>query len=253
MDGATEHVRALADRVVDAALELGPLGAALLAGSGARGDADYFSDVDLLLYVDELPPEDRLDRLRDALGGTNPVPIAPPQLVRLEDVHGPVAEAPLGAPRGTPAPGRGAARPLARAGVGVSGRAPPGGDRAPLAFLSALVVRGGDGSARRRALAARHAARGGVQPARRARGAEPRLLRALRAEAVAHPRGEVRARPATACRSRSALWLPPAEAANELGRLVLETGDNVARELPGLELPLRRPPGTRVQPWRTEP
>jgi predicted nucleotidyltransferase len=55
MDGATEHVRALARRVTAAALELGPLRGALLAGSGARGDADFFSDVDLLLYVDELP------------------------------------------------------------------------------------------------------------------------------------------------------------------------------------------------------
>ena len=60
MDAATEHVRALARRVVEAALELGPVRAALLAGSGARGDADFFSDVDLLLYVDEPPPEDRL-------------------------------------------------------------------------------------------------------------------------------------------------------------------------------------------------
>jgi hypothetical protein len=31
MDAATEHVRALGDRVVEAALELGPLRAALLA------------------------------------------------------------------------------------------------------------------------------------------------------------------------------------------------------------------------------
>jgi len=84
MEAATEHVRALARRVVDAALELGPLSGALLAGSGARGDADFYSDVDLLLYVEELPPEDRLDRLREAVGGTNPIPIAPPHLVQFD-------------------------------------------------------------------------------------------------------------------------------------------------------------------------
>ena len=49
MADATEHVRALARRVVDAALALGPLRPAALAGSGARGDADRYSDVDLLL------------------------------------------------------------------------------------------------------------------------------------------------------------------------------------------------------------
>ena len=84
MDAATERVRSLARHVLDAALELGPLRAALLAGSGARGDADFYSDVDLLLYVDELPPDDRLDLLRERVGGTNPVPIAPPHLVQFE-------------------------------------------------------------------------------------------------------------------------------------------------------------------------
>jgi hypothetical protein len=87
MADPTEHVRALAGRVVAAALELGPLQAALLAGSGARGDADFYSDVDLLLYVDELPEEDRLDRLRESVGGTSPVPILAPYLVQF-DVDG---------------------------------------------------------------------------------------------------------------------------------------------------------------------
>jgi hypothetical protein len=44
--------------------------------------------------------------------------------------------------------------------------------------------------------------------------------------------------------------LSPDEAADELGRLVVETRDLVARELPELELPLRRPPGTRAEPWQ---
>ena len=56
--------------------------------------------------------------------------------------------------------------------------------------------------------------------------------------------------PGLADRLESLFRLPPAEAADELGRLVLETRDLVAEELPDLELPLRRPPGTRAEPWR---
>jgi hypothetical protein len=56
--------------------------------------------------------------------------------------------------------------------------------------------------------------------------------------------------PGLADRLESLFRLPAAEAAAELGRLVLETRGLVARELPDLELPLRRPPGTRAEPWR---
>jgi hypothetical protein len=55
--------------------------------------------------------------------------------------------------------------------------------------------------------------------------------------------------PRLADRLESLVQLPPTEAAAELGRLVVETRDLVARELPDLELPLRRPPGTRAEPW----
>jgi hypothetical protein len=75
-DAATGHVRALAGRVVEAGARLGPLRAALLDGSGARGDADFVSDVDLLLYVDEAR-RNRLALLRQAVGGERIVPIAP--------------------------------------------------------------------------------------------------------------------------------------------------------------------------------
>ena len=50
--------------------------------------------------------------------------------------------------------------------------------------------------------------------------------------------------PRLADRLEALLRLPPAETAADLGRLVVETRDLVGRELPGLELPLRRPPGT---------
>ena len=56
--------------------------------------------------------------------------------------------------------------------------------------------------------------------------------------------------PDLADRLERLVQLPAPEAAAELGSLVVETRDLVARELPDLELPLRRPPGTRAQPWQ---
>jgi hypothetical protein len=58
--------------------------------------------------------------------------------------------------------------------------------------------------------------------------------------------------PDLAGRLERLVHLAPADAADELGRLVVETRDLVSRELPDLELPLRRPPGTRAEPWQTE-
>jgi predicted nucleotidyltransferase len=68
----TEHLRQLANRLVGAALECVPLRAAMLAGSAGRGDADFYSDLDLLLYVDGLPAEETFTQIRNAVGGENP-------------------------------------------------------------------------------------------------------------------------------------------------------------------------------------
>jgi predicted nucleotidyltransferase len=78
MDDATGHLRALARRIVDEARERAPLRAALLTGSAGRGDADVYSDIDLLLYVDEIPPEKVLGQIREAVGGTDPIPKGEP-------------------------------------------------------------------------------------------------------------------------------------------------------------------------------
>jgi predicted nucleotidyltransferase len=40
-------------------------------GSAGRGDADFYSDLDLLLYVDELPPNETLTQIRTTVSGTN--------------------------------------------------------------------------------------------------------------------------------------------------------------------------------------
>jgi len=73
METATDRLRAIARRVVDEALARGQLRGALLAGSAGRGEADAWADVDLLLYVDELPPEGTLEEIRAAVGGVGPV------------------------------------------------------------------------------------------------------------------------------------------------------------------------------------
>jgi hypothetical protein len=55
--------------------------------------------------------------------------------------------------------------------------------------------------------------------------------------------------PRLADRLESLFRLEPEAAAAELGRLVEEARELVARELPDLDLPLSFPVGTRKQPW----
>jgi len=282
MDGATEHVRTLAARVVEAALALGPLRAALLAGSGARGDADFYSDVDLLLYVDEAPPEDRLERLREAVGGTNVVPIAPPQLVqfdvggvavqvgyttvaeleeqldallvRLEEVHGPNQKLLSGLVEGRPLHGeellarwreRVSAYPdaLRRSGIEHHWRFFPLWWYGP-----ALARRDAELWRLDMLLEASFDLLGVLAALNRVYYARFQLkqLRRLVAKLELAP-------PGLADRLERLAHLAPADAADELGRLVVETRDLVARELPDLDLPLRRPPGTRAEPWQIRP
>lgn len=278
MDEATDHVRALARRVVAAALELGPLRAALLAGSGARGDADFFSDVDLLLYVDELPPDDRLERLRQTVGGTNPVPIAPwlvqfglggvavqvgfstvarvdeeldAALVRLEEVIGsPNQKLLVGLIEGLPLHGedviaawreRAVAypEPLRRASIEHHWRF------FPLWYY-------GDAMSRRDAelwrldmlLEGAFNLLGVLTALNRVYYArfELKRFRKLVDKLTLAP-------PQLADRLESLFRLPAQEAADELARLVVETRELVLRELPELELPLRRPPGEHIRPW----
>lgn len=66
------YLRSLAERVVEAARARVPVRAALLAGSAGRGDADRFSDIDLLCYVDEVPSTAAIAEIREAVGGVDP-------------------------------------------------------------------------------------------------------------------------------------------------------------------------------------
>jgi predicted nucleotidyltransferase len=85
MSEATEHLRALARRLVAAALERVPVRGALLVGSAARGDADFYSDLDLILYVDEVPSEETFADIRTAVDGTEPTRRNPNEDVSSEE------------------------------------------------------------------------------------------------------------------------------------------------------------------------
>jgi hypothetical protein len=278
MADPTEHVRALARRVVDAALLLGPLRAAALAGSGARGDADRYSDVDLLLYVDEPPPDDRLERLREAVGGGNRVWIAEPRLVQFE-VDGvavqvgyqTLAEMDEELDRAllrlevVASPNQkmlgGLLEMLPLYGEDVLGRWRERAERYPDELRRAAIEHHwrffplwyyGDAMRSRDAelwrldmlLEASFNLLGVLAALNRVWFArfELKRFRAFAAKLALAP-------PDLADRVESLFRLPADDAADELGRLVLETRELVAAELPDLELPLRRPPGTRIQPW----
>jgi hypothetical protein len=79
-----QRLRELAERLV--ALELDHTGpaAALLTGSVSTGEADEYSDLDLILYFDgAIPDDEAIDAVRDAAGGGEAMPIGP----RLENAH----------------------------------------------------------------------------------------------------------------------------------------------------------------------
>lgn len=56
----------------------------LLTGSAATGEADFYSDVDLIVYCDDLPTEERIEAVIERVGGEDRRHIYP----RTEDEHG---------------------------------------------------------------------------------------------------------------------------------------------------------------------
>lgn len=282
MQEATEHLRGLARRIVAAALQRVPLRAAVLTGSAGRGDSDFYSDIDLLLYVDELPPEEILEEIREAAGGTNPfrreertehfcgeefdlegvrsevsfVTVARTEwqveqlLVRLEALDSPLQKVLSGMLDGLPLHGEELVeRWQARL------------RDYPQPLRRAMIVRHwrfyplwhhADAMAARDAelwrldvlLDAAFDLLGVLAGLNRLYFARFQLnrLRTFIAKMEFAP-------PRLADRLESLFRLEPESAAAELGRLVEETRALVAAELPDLELPLRFPPGSRQQPW----
>ena len=80
----TGYLRALAGRIADVVVEETEPRAILLVGSAATGEADLYSDLDLIVYCDELPPVERVDAVVERLGGTGRQLIYP----RTDDDHG---------------------------------------------------------------------------------------------------------------------------------------------------------------------
>jgi hypothetical protein len=70
VESASEQLRGVARRIVTTTAQLVHVRGALLAGSAGRGDADNYSDIDLLLYVDEIPPPEVSVELCAIVGGT---------------------------------------------------------------------------------------------------------------------------------------------------------------------------------------
>jgi Nucleotidyltransferase domain len=68
MSEPTERLRTLARRLSDSYLAHCRPCAILLVGSAASGDADAYSDLDLLLYYDQTPAEEALAEARQEIG-----------------------------------------------------------------------------------------------------------------------------------------------------------------------------------------
>ena len=279
---ATEHLRALARRIVDAARERVPVRAALLTGSAARGDADFYSDIDLILYVDTVPRNAVVAHVREAVGGTNAVAKGEPTpyfcgeefelqgvrtelsfvalawsesrleelLERIEEFDSPFQKVLSGILEGLPLHGEAL---LERRRTRVRTYPEPL-RRAmverhwrffPLWYYEEAIV------ARDAELWRLDILLESVFDLLAVLAALNRLyftrfelkqLRVLVAKMTLAP-------PRLADRLESLFRLDPHAAAEELGRLVDETHALVAGELPELELTLPFPPGTRQSPW----
>jgi hypothetical protein len=78
VEDINERLRNLAQRLVALELEHTEPAAALLTGSVSTGEADEYSDIDLILYFDGKLPEDAaIDAVRLAAGGGEATPIGP--------------------------------------------------------------------------------------------------------------------------------------------------------------------------------
>jgi hypothetical protein len=280
----TEQLRALARRITDAYLRHMTLSGAILAGSGARGDADRYSDLDLLLYAEEVPPAEAPAAARRELGAGRAVvllahgPNGFLDQFPLEGVQCQVGVIPLGDVEdeldGLLVDHEGLDTPVAKIATGLLEGIPLYGDE----LIARLRTRVADYPQGLREAMVRHWWRFFPlwyhEPSLAVRDAplwrQEELVNAAYAligtlagvNSLYFARFEfkrqrafleklVLAPPRFAERLESLFALPPAEAVAELGALVLETQAIVQRELPGVDVTLRRPPGgARVEAWR---
>jgi predicted nucleotidyltransferase len=277
----TEHLRALARRIGDVVVEeIGPR-SVLLTGSAATGEADFYSDIDLIVYCDELPSEERIGSAIERVGGKDRRHIYP----RTEDEHGESFE--LGrlqcqlafitvryadAEVERVVAGEELESPLQKAVEGIVDGIPLHGPE----LIERWRERVADyPDSLRRAMIERHwrffplwyvdrqvAARDALLWRKQiVVEAAFDLLAVLAAlnrlyftrfqlKRMRKLVGRMRLAPSDlADRLERLLELDGEAAAHELERLVAETQALVAAELPDLELPLRQPVGARREPW----
>ena len=285
-EGVTDeavYLRSLAGRVVEAARARVAIRAALLAGSAGRGDADRFSDIDLLFYVDEVPSTAAIAEIREAVGGVDPfrrfeateyvngeefrlegvrteVSFTDVQriewqldslLVELDRVASPRQKFLSGLAEGVPLYGEALIEQWQRRLATY-----------PDAFREEMIRRhwnffplwyyGEAMSVRDSELWRLDALLDGAFNLLGVLAGLNRLyfarfefkrMRRFAAKMELAP-------PALIDRLEELFRLPAAEAAQSFGQLIEETRQLVASELPDLELPLPFPPGTHQQPWR---
>jgi hypothetical protein len=73
MNEASRYLLRLAKRIVRVYSEMPPARAAIVTGSVAEGKSDFYSDIDLITYYDELPSEEALHTARIDNGGSERV------------------------------------------------------------------------------------------------------------------------------------------------------------------------------------
>jgi len=282
MNAETEHLRALAERVVQAATSRIPIQGALLAGSAGRGNADRFSDIDLLFYVDEVPTNEAIVQVREAVGGIDPLKRHDPTeyangeefqldgvrtevsfttvervewqldqlLDELEDIASPRQKFLSGLVEGLPIYGE----PLIERWQRRLRDYPEHFRREMIQghwdffplwyYAEAMALR--DSELWRLDVSIEGAFNllgvlAGLNRLYFARF-ELKRMRDLVAKMELAP-------PLLADRIEMLFRLPPQEAAQSFGALVEETRQLVVREVPGVELPLPFPAGTRQRPW----
>ena len=282
MTGPTRRLRELARRITDVYLGRMPLRAALLTGSAARGDADRYSDLDLILYADEVPPAEAPAAAQRELGA------GPAMVIVAHGDNGFLDQFPLDGVHcqvGVMLVGdvedsldrllvrhEGLDTPLAKIGTGLLEGLPLHGEELlagwqarvsayPESLRAAMVVhwwRFFPWWYHEEALAQRDAGLwrqeelvnaafalvgtlAGVNRLYFARFEFKRQRAFLEKMAVAPPQ--------FAGRLEALFTLPPADAIVELVALVTETQAIVERELPEVDVSLRRPPGAGVEAW----
>jgi hypothetical protein len=280
---STGHLRELARRITDVYLRHMTLTGAILAGSGARGDADHYSDLDLIMYAEDVPPAEAAAAAQRELGA------GPAAVLLARGANGFLDQFPLDGVQcqvgvipagdvddeldGLLVDHEGLETPVAKIATGFLEGIPMHGDELierwrgrvadypeglrvamvkhwwrffPLWYHEPALAERDVGLWRQEELVnAAYALIGtlaGVNRLYFARFEFKRQRAFLAKLAVAPPR--------FADRLDVLFTLPPAEAIVELGTLVLETQAIVQRELPGVDVSLRRPPdGVQVEAW----